>query len=346
MSSVQRLIAHPDLRGFVESVTDAEAADGDLSDLMSSERHVELVSLLKESISVAFEAAEDYKDYFNESREFCRIDSMLDVAEMRASVERGDRGLDEFREDLDLYIDQTKQLDSLVESANMGILSINTKALRALFLPFPKQCMDNIFNLLPQLASERYQNFINEVHDATAKLSSSPGSVEEFVAYIEFMESCLAKRSDFDDEFMLVTAYYELIEEYHIQVPDIDHAAFKTLPTDFNAYKGSLDFAEGSHEERVIKFSSELEREVEGVGKEVADIRVLAGHEMILDGSAKSSEVIELTTRLVSKVEEQKAQAKRIQKYQRLFKVFETSFEDIDECSEEVTLKHTLWTGS
>ena len=92
-------------------------------------------NMRRDSLAVAFDAAESYKDLFQDAREFCLVDSKLDVEEMRAAVHGGERDLDMFREDLDRYIEQRKEIQSLKESASMGIMSISTKGLRMRLLP-------------------------------------------------------------------------------------------------------------------------------------------------------------------------------------------------------------------
>lgn len=66
-------------------------------------------------------------------------------------------------------------------------------------LPSPQRCLGLIHQLLPQLASEVYQAFIAEVHEATRKLTFVPTSPEEFADLLGFLEKSEHSRHSRDE---------------------------------------------------------------------------------------------------------------------------------------------------
>lgn len=66
-------------------------------------------------------------------------------------------------------------------------------------LPSPQRCLELIHHLLPQLASEVYQAFIAQVHEATQKLTFVPSSPEEFADLLAFLDKLEANRHSMDD---------------------------------------------------------------------------------------------------------------------------------------------------
>ncbi len=82
--------------------------------------------------------------------------------------------------------------------------------------------------------------------------------------------------------------------------------------------------ADSSRDGLVARFKADLESQVEGLGREVVDIRLLAQHDMILDETSDQEQVLAYTSELLKKVEAQTAAAQRINKFQRLFKLEET----------------------
>lgn len=91
----------------------------------------------------------------------------------------------------------------------------------------------------------------------------------------------------------------------------------------------------------ICLFFAEFER----IQKEVTDIRNAAQHEMILNEASERDQVVEYLLELKQRVEKQQGEAKRINDFQRMFKVVESGSEELNETSEEVQLKLNLWIG-
>ena len=83
--------------------------------------------------------------------------------------------------------------------------------------------------------------------------------------------------------------------------------------------------------------------QVDGLQREVVDIRLLAQHDSILDDNSESDTVLKYTQELLDKVAAQQAASQRINKFQRLFKLEETKLQELDDCADDVNLRHSLW---
>ena len=82
---------------------------------------------------------------------------------------------------------------------------------------------------------------------------------------------------------------------------------------------------------------------MEALTSEVASLRAQAHHDMILDLNSDKDKVLQYTQGLIEKVEAAKETASRINHFQQLFKVEESLFLDLDDCSEDIQLRHQLW---
>lgn len=100
----------------------------------------------------------------------------------------GERTLDTFRADLARFTTQQADIVALPKTRDVGILRVSSAQLKASLLPGPVQCLQKISSLLPQLAAQKYQEFIADVHDATARLTTNPSTVEEFVEHVSFLQ--------------------------------------------------------------------------------------------------------------------------------------------------------------
>ena len=161
--------------------------------------------------------------------------------------------------------------------------------------------------------------------------------------FISFGQKCLEQTEEQEARYREVHAHYELMDEFHIPVPEIEYAAYQTLAQDFQSYKSSLEVAEASKEEYVQRFTVDLSKEVEEVEKDGNMLRERAQHEMVLDEASNMDSVLGFTGDLMAKMGTLKQQAARIRRHQQLFKVTEHEFETLEAIAEEIELKHTLW---
>ena len=342
MGAVIRLPTHDKLKVFIEQNVDIEISIT-IAELVADEKYHGLASEVKDSLALAFEDAEEFKTIFAPHRDIVLENREVNAADMRKEVENEQRTLEIFRDDILLYKKQLAEITDLSTTNDNGIIRVNMEHLKNEFLPSPERCLHEISGLLPRLAAESYGNFVTDLRNANSNLSSIPSTVEEFVDFLEFLAKVSEEREDYESRYVAVVSHYDLIEEFSIKVPDIEHAAYQTLGPDFSNFKNSIEVAEASKDEYISQFSAVLENDCDELTKTAVDIRLHAQNEMILDDKSDTQQVWDYTKDLVNKVADLKAQAKTIQKHQRLFRVTEARFDDLDACSEEVDLKHSLW---
>eukprot|EP01018_Ginkgo_biloba_P018804 Gb_16086 [translate_table: standard] len=85
-----------------------------------------------------------------------------------------------------------------------------------------------------------------------------------------------------------IKQYLSLMQEYKVSIPEIEHTSYQMMGADFVACKEAMITVEESKVENVKIFSADLVKQMEKVKVEVASIRQLAKHDMILDDSEYS----------------------------------------------------------
>jgi hypothetical protein len=76
----------------------------------------------------------------------------------------------------------------------------------------------DIHSLLPQLAEQAHAAFVERVRSATARLLELPANVDAYVDLLGCAAELEARRTEWDAQFDLVAAHYELLAEAGIQV--------------------------------------------------------------------------------------------------------------------------------
>ena len=344
LSTVTRLLCHEELQSWIVEPGNEIEVNGSM-EFVEDDGYQTLVADVKASISDSFKKLELFKKDYVHFGAMIRENSELDIVAMKAALLSKERSLQQFREDLDRFQEQIQQVEAIEETSDIDIVRVNELELKNILLPSPRHCLNELHDLLPKMAFEEYTTFITEVHDATARLGAPLTAVDDFVEQLNFLETLKERQRFLDEKHVEIQNMYEVIEEYHIHVPDIEYAAFQTLNPDFNAMKSIVEEVEATREDNVLRFTQDLDTRCEDISKEVVDLRNLSQHEMILDEASDAAQVISYVTDLVEKIQVQKDKARVIAEHQRLFRIPETKFEDLESTSDEITLKLNLWQG-
>ncbi|XRB21521.1 dynein axonemal heavy chain [Pseudoscourfieldia marina] len=334
--------------GVVAVATSGGAEDEitPLDEILEDETYTTLMSGVQEEMELGLEAAEDGRESFQPFTEIVNENRALDSDELRTSFIGGTRTLEDFRSDIREFREQRKRIEDLPTTTNLGMYSLNSHRLKDLFLPSPIDCLEKLFAVLPRIGSELYSALIEKVHTSTSKLNQALNNVEDFVEVVNFSEELKAASTEMYQDYDRVEKVYSLCEEFEIPVPEIERAAVQTLEGDYNAMVQALENVDTTMEENVTRFSGELEAAADAVRKAVKKIVVNTEDERILSDDSDSAEVIEFMQTIRDEVEEQRSDAQRVMKYQRLFKIMESEFEELDALHDDVEVKYSLWAGS
>lgn len=152
---------------------------------------------------------------------------------------------------------------------------------------------------------------------------------------------------------------YNLIDQYRIMIPPTDLALYQTLGPTLHSLKDALDLAIDTKEEKIAKFSTELEKSMNDLMSEVLEIRNRAQDPMILNPSSKFENVYAFLEDLRSQLRKAENMKRKYESWSKLFKSGGTvdpskadeaaeapatsQFGEMDETQTEVELKFTLW---
>src|SRR5690606_12217749 len=188
-----------------------------------------------------------------------------------------------------------------------------------------------IHDLLPILAKEKNDILYKEIKEAVRVLQQPPSTVEQFVDYLQYTQKVSENMDNLERQFKTVSNIYKLLEEEQVEVPPDDRDRFTvgTVST-ISTLRAAIALAEDSKEDRISKFTIDLERRLEDLRSEVKSIMEKSQDDIISNVESDIDEVIEYLENLKSNVEHCKKTAIRYAEYQELFKVSPEEMEEID----------------
>jgi dynein heavy chain len=167
---------------------------------------IQVVGGIKRSLATAFENAYTYAKNFEPYKEIFFVNNATDVQQSKdCNIEQltdvsfsltvvlpscllcfSVRSI-LFIQLINQYERQVTDFEQIPTTANIGIVQVDSAALKQQLLPAPKRCLEELQDLLPNVAREKTQLLLDEIVSANNKISTIPASVEEFVEIMSFL---------------------------------------------------------------------------------------------------------------------------------------------------------------
>ncbi|XP_059155726.1 dynein axonemal heavy chain 6-like isoform X2 [Physella acuta] len=344
--SVQNLVPDGYFDAFTRPIINNKFEDkicGDgpsLSVMFEDDKHLQtLIYNIRDALSAAFNAASQYADTFEAYREFFKENENLDIS----AVSGVDHDVQFFAEHLAKYNTQHKMAKHIVEKRPVGMLIVDATKMKSLLIPSPLRCLDVINDMLPQLARKEVDRLVAELQDAQFKLEATPTTTNEFVNSLTFLDDVQIRIDPLEREAMVVKEMYELIEQFHVPMPDVDLVTYQTLNPSIITVRNAIDKSLTERDSNIDKFCNHLDKDIAELGKEVKEVKQEAQNPMILDPQSDKDKVRTLLKKLLSTMDKLQEQAFTYKSYQKTFKVEVTKFDALEETHAELKLKDMLW---
>ena len=263
------------------------------------------------------------------------------------------------------YSSEKQAMESIPVTSIINNVLIDADKLKSLLLPIPERCFSDVAKLLPKVAREKNELLLNEIQTWVRLLNTQPSNVEAFVEYLGWLEKVKTSMPLVEQLNEENSRLYALIEQYRIGIPPTDLALYQTLGPTLRSLKDALDIAVDTKEEKITKFSIDLEKSVSELMSEVLEIRNKAQDPMVLNPASKHETVAEFLEDLREQLTRTETLKKRYETWNQLFKagglssevgkqpeeVVESGMSDsntsgeLEETRAEVELKRTLWSS-
>ena len=254
-------------------------------------------------------------------------------------------------------------MDAIPVTSVINNILVESEKLKSLLLPSPERCFSDVAKLLPKVAREKNELLLNEIQTWVRLLNSQPTAVESFVDYLGWLEKVkdsMPLVENLNDEN---NRLYGLIEQYRISIPPTDLALYQTLGPSLRSLKDALDMSLDTKEEKITKFSIELEKNVAELMQEVLEIRNKAQDPTVLNPLSKHDTVTLFMSELSDQLFKVEALKKKYESWSELFKAGGSMSEverqrqnqsennaaaiakptEFEETRTELELKKTLW---
>jgi dynein heavy chain len=342
----QRLLTHVLFRPFVQPSIDEQGPLGDGIDLemmIVEDRHFQkMVEDINENVTEAFERAEDYAEIFNPFR-----DKYLDNCHFLHSTEDfgsyREKSVEDLKSLIAQYRAQQAEFEGIPDISDVGIIRINSHKLNQQFKPSPTICLERLYKLVPNIASEKTQELLDQLSRSLEEIGSVPNSVEDFVKLMSHLATATEDIPELDHKYFFLQDMFHLLDEYEVEVSDYDKTNQFMLTQTQSQLKTCMQLTEDSVEENTQRFSKELDENIPKLHAKVAEIRQNLDKPLLRSVESEISVVLKYIAKCQAEVDEQVALAKKYCYYQEVLKVRVSTFDDLDELKGDMNLKSKFW---
>eukprot|EP00727_Mastigamoeba_balamuthi_P003136 m51a1_g1282 putative dynein heavy chain axonemal (4140) ;mRNA; f:131088-144324 len=349
VTSVQKLVMNEDFKTYTQTILEEQfehygpLPNGLFSSSIINEDKMYQSTLLaiREVVSEAFTAARKFTVIFHPLLEIFIVNEQTDVFKQPEE----ELTLDFFRMAIKKYEDQEKAIGQMQTMTQVGLLLVDSQKLKDTFLPSPQRCLADIHRCIPQLAHKKNVSLLEQINMAIRALTVDPRTVEQFVDHLNSLQDANSRQEEFAMKFKLSMDFNVMMSEYKVKIPEEEYAMFQTISPAYSQLKDATSSAEMNKDSKVDKFIQELDKNISKLKTSILEVRYHAQHTMISSLDSTPDEVIEYINKQMSRIEKLQQQAQSYSKYQEIFKVPITKYEELEETAEDLNLKRLLWTS-
>ncbi|KAF0719522.1 Aste57867_966 [Aphanomyces stellatus] len=346
----ERLMGHAEFGPFVKPSID-ELSNGELSaglnlDMMVLEdaRFQAMIHGIGDLITTSYDdmtrftaSLATFQAEYIENMAFCAAASNL-----HDPINMG-RSIDDLREQLDKYTEQIARFDTLSDTAIVGLILADCRALNATLKPSPRHCMDALHVLIPTIAQHKNEELMLEVSAANDAISSIPTTVDEFAQALASLRDTQSRMNALDDRYMFLKMLYGLTDEYKIRVTDLESTNAFMLAQKRAQLKTSMDLLDTSTEVYTEKFAKELDKKIPKLTAQIQERFDELNDERLVAVSSDASDMLAILHSINDKLIELEATGAKYVGFQKTLGLVQSSFGEMELLRADLETKVQLW---
>eukprot|EP00930_Biecheleria_cincta_P027502 TRINITY_DN19311_c0_g1_i1.p1 TRINITY_DN19311_c0_g1~~TRINITY_DN19311_c0_g1_i1.p1 ORF type:complete len:4103 (-),score=885.99 TRINITY_DN19311_c0_g1_i1:122-12430(-) len=323
-----------------------EEQQQDLFGLVAQDpKHKELMSSISARYEFLFDKVVEYASGFQKFVHIFAENSQLEDCH----VTFADASLDDFREALGKYRQQTEDIQGMGRSKDIGLFRLDCRRMQEMLLPSPQRCQKLLAVYIPNLAMQKNDDISQEIKVANERLAQYPSNVDEYVEFNIHLSKVDGAMPGLEKKYMEVQEMAEIIREYGIKIDSDTRKAFTDMASAKNQLMAQVASGKERAESDATHFSKALEVEIPDLRKKVkdqADRLEVADFANTSKMSAEArQEVLAMLDDLEENVKQAAEEAAKFNRYQEVLKLEPTAFEDVEELKANFQLKAKLWRG-
>ena len=349
ISAPPRLLTHTDLTPYTQAAAEegeegggAKVEEVDLTEAVTNHAAYKRMAVeMYNGLDAAFDAVVDFGAVFAPfARTYFTNEGEADTVSIRFS---GASELGEFERTIAVYKAQILRFEAIPTSADIGIVRVDSLALKRRVMPSPVRCLYAIRDLLPLLMAGLTSGLVSDVRSMLSVLASNPPDVDLFVVKLEMLDRVIDVLPGMRDREAHIRAMAQLMADNAWPIADDLKAQFRMLRDALVDLEAAAQKAEALQDEDIKKFARQLDSAIPAMKKSVLAIREKLDDAMISSPDSQAHRMVKILRDYGQRMEELKAQSTKLAHYQAVLKQPVQTYDTLDEVAADLTMKTKLW---
>ena len=206
------------------------------------------------------------------------------------------------------------------------------------------------------------QELGDDVQSATSGLSVNDSTAAEFVAKLRHLKSVEECKEAVLSRLSEIKDLYSLIDQYGLEVPELDRATFLNLQTECEALDDAIQTVLNARDCRTEHYQRQLEAgllsfktpmspkrppiDIQVINASCVELQVAAEDETMLSAECEYEDVADELKGLKRRLDDARCRAQEIVEIQEYLELPRMSMEHIESADREVQSRLDLWNGT
>lgn len=355
LSSSERLLTHEELAPYTQVANkEGEGPSGDGGEGGSPD-DMELDAVIlnqREFLLLKQGIIGDLENATKEALDYAKVfEPFRDTFEENATKTKNE--VEEFRH-LELNVfeqliakfrNQENEFGGIPVSADIGIMRVNSHALKKLLLPSPYTCLMAVKEVIPSIMNVESKELLEEIANAMTKASYEPKTVAEFTTKCKFLTIAPDLLKDLGDKASHIKQFAMILERHKWTIPEQEVAHMRMITDQLNELTSTVEACEARKQEDTAKFIKLISSQVPKVQKEITSLREKLDHPGIEDAKSNMDEMVKYMKTQNDKLESVRTEIEVLQSNQSYLDLEVSEFEVLDEVVQDLKVKYDLWMG-
>ncbi|KAG3175685.1 hypothetical protein C6341_g9340 [Phytophthora cactorum] len=306
---------------------------------------------VQELVRTALHGADELAASYSQVLELRQHNESINFELKARLFRRNEYTLDEMKNDANNFTNQLSALETLKMSTNVAFLHFSLQQLQAELLPSPARCLDAMRDLLPRLARERCDQFLQYITTSSSKIEKPmTQDLDAFTTYLLNLREVYNEIHDKELELTFLHDFFTVLDTLKFPAPVETFKAFVLCDPEFHALKSHVLEACTNRDTDLQSYTPLLTENLAKLTRRTNTLQSSASDQAMAAQSSTCQDARENVVKLYQEAEKMQLEARRLVRIQQVFEESSTGvrppskkFEDLHELAAELKLKSELW---
>lgn len=256
-----------------------------------------------------------------------------------------DVNLDVYADAIARYRKQVGEYQQMPRSADVGILRVDSLALKQLLVPSPIVCLDALRAHLPKLMGDGFKDLLDQLGAILPVVTGTPNNVAQLIMKKQVVREAQGKYEGFKASQQKLIAMSNLMSKEDWPVPEDQKAHLVMADENMTTLDTGIQIAEGREEEDTKRFAIEIADEVPRLKKSIGEVREQLDSSIVASLDEQPDNVIMFLEQQNDCLTKLRQRSETLAEYQTELGLDVDEYDTLDEVSTDLNLKLRLWRG-